>query len=445
METPFSGTWSALLRDLILEERIPEAPPGITREVVLPQLKGKTLVLIGVRRSGKTTQMMRMMAGLRQQGVARENILHMNFFDDRLAGFGRMQFQELVEAFYSTRKGNTEPAYAFLDEIQEIEGWEGFVNRAQEQLKWRIYLTGSSARMLSKEVASSMRGRSLTYELFPYSFREFLRARALPEAVDSIESRSMIRMGCEAYLVEGGFPETTGLDDRLRTQLHQSYFASILQRDLIFRNNASHPLVVRDLALKLMHDNGTLQSINRLTGTLKSMGHSAPRPFVAACLDWTHDAFLFFPVPIHTNSFTKRQANPCKWYCVDQGMVRSIVSKFTADRGRLLENMVFLSLRRQGIQPAYHRTKSGKEVDFVWKGEDGRMQLIQVCWDLSVEATREREVSAMVEAITELKAADARIITWETNYETPDFESGTKVKIRTQSAWRFLLEEKAPV
>ena len=440
-----SANWPVLLRELVESRKIPETAPGIARDVIVQSLPGKATVLIGVRRAGKSTLMARLMGSLREQGVPRDDILHLDFFDERLAGFGRGQFQEIVEAFLADRNGSQGVVHAFFDEIQETDGWEGFVHRVQQQSGWRIYLTGSSARMLSKEVATSMRGRALTYELFPYSFPEYLRARNLPAEPDSDEARALIRRGCESYLEEGGFPEVLGQSEQVRTRLHQEYFHSILQRDLILRNDAAYPMAVRELTLKLMHDNGTLQSVNRLTGILKAAGHPAPKPFVADCLQWMHDAFLFFPVPIHSNSATKRKANPCKWYCVDPGMVRSVVSKFTADRGRLLENLVFLSLRRRGYAPAYHRTKSGKEIDFVWKGDDGRLHLIQVCWEMETGSTQERELGALTEAIAELKPARARIITWEAMKEFTGIDGKAKIRIETLPAWRFLLEEKTPI
>jgi predicted AAA+ superfamily ATPase len=296
--------------------------------------------------------------------------------------------------------------------------------------------------MLSKEMATRMRGRSLSHELFPYSFKEFLRARNLPESVDGDEAKAIIERACEAYLEQGGFPEArlgSGTDaerEFIRTKIHQEYFSSIVQRDLILRNDAEHPAAIRDLTLKLIHDNGCTHSVNRLTEHLKAAGHSVSKTFVGNCLDWMHDAFLFFPVPIHTNSATKRKSNPNKWYCIDTGMVRSVASKFTADRGRMLENMVFLALRRNGVAPAYHRTASGKEIDFVWKGEDGKPRLIQVCRELRDPATLKREASALDEAIRELKPVQAAIVSWQTAGE---LEAGGR-PVEIVPGWRFLLD-----
>lgn len=375
------------------------------------------------------------MAGLRSQGVPRRNILHLDFFDERLAGFGPDHFQSVVDAFLADGGPIKGKVHAFFDEIQETTGWEGFVHRIQQSLGWQVYLTGSSSRMLSKEIATRMRGRSLAYELFPFSFREYLLALRLPQSPQDAESRAAILAACDRYLEQGGFPESVGISEATRIRLHQEYFSTVLQRDLILRNDSPHPAAVRDLALKLMHDNACLHSVNRLAAALQEAGHTATKTFVAGCLDWMHDALLFFPLPIFTRSESKRLANPRKWYCVDTGMVRSVASRFTQNEGRTLETAVFLHLRRRGVEIAYHRTKSAKEVDFVYKDEGGKIQLLQVCWNMEDAGTREREVSALSEAVRELKPQEVAVITHRQE-EVLEI-SGKRVKIIP--AWRFLL------
>ncbi len=226
-----------------------------------------------------------------------------------------------------------------------------------------------------------------------------------------------------------------GLSEVTRVRLHQEYFSAVLQRDLILRNDSPHPTAVRDLGLRLMQDNACLQSVNRLTTALQAAGHSASKTFVASCLEWMHDAFLFFPVPIFSRSAAKRQANPKKWYCVDTGMVQSVASRFTQSDGRTLENAVFLSLRRRGIDVSYHRTRSAKEVDFVYRDEAGRTGVIQVCWDMGDESTRSREISALEEAIRELKPHEARIVA--TGRPEDLVLAGSRVEV--VPAWRYLL------
>ncbi len=224
-----------------------------------------------------------------------------------------------------------------------------------------------------------------------------------------------------------------GIDERLRVRVHQEYFHSILQRDLILRHDVEHPSALRDLALRLMHDNASLHSLNRLTETLKGMGHSLSKTFVQNCLEWLHDAYLFFPLPIFTNSHTKRQANPKKWYAIDPALVRSVASKYTSDSDRLLENLVYLSLRRRGLEPSYVRTRSGKEVDFIYQDE-GSWQLLQVCWSLTEAATRKRELSALEHAFGETDADRAVVVTWR---ESEMLKVAGK-PVEVVPAWRYL-------
>ncbi len=186
----------AVIRELVETRRIPETPPGIPRGLNPDVLPGKATVLMGVRRSGKSTVMAQWMAALISRGVRREDILHLDFFDERLAGMGKDDFQWIVEAFLAERGRSQAKVHAFFDEIQETSGWEGFVHRIQQNLGWQVYLTGSSSRMLSREIATRMRGRSLSYELFPYSFPEYLRASGLPERPDSEEDKAVIMDAC---------------------------------------------------------------------------------------------------------------------------------------------------------------------------------------------------------------------------------------------------------
>lgn len=426
----------ALIRELVETRRIPEILPGIPRALQAEVLPGKATVLMGIRRSGKTTVLSQWMAGLRSQGVSRRNILHLDFFDERLAGFGPDHFQSIVDVFLADGGPIKGKVHAFFDEIQETTGWEGFVHRIQQNLGWQVYLTGSSSRMLSKEIATRMRGRSLSYELFPFSFREYLQALRLPPSPQDAVSRAAILAACDRYLEEGGFPESVDISETARIRLHQEYFSTVLQRDLILRNDSPHPVAVRDLALKLMQDNACLHSVNRLAAALQAAGHSASKTFVAGCLDWMHDAFVFFPVPIFTRSESKRQANPRKWYCVDTGLVRSVASRFTQNEGRTLETAVFLHLRRRGLEIAYHRTQSAREVDFVYRDEAGKARLLQVCWNMEDAGTREREISALTEAIRELKPAKAAIIT----HRQEEILEASGMRVPVIPAWRFLLD-----
>jgi predicted AAA+ superfamily ATPase len=251
----------------------------------------------------------RLLAG----GVPRENILYLNFFDDRLHNLRQDGLGKITEAYYSLfpEKKNTEMVHCFFDEIQAIPGWEPFVDRLMRTEKCQIYLTGSSARMLSKEIATQMRGRALSWELFPFSFREFLDWKGIESADPlSTKKRLLVRKAFDEYWETGGFPEVAGLNRGLRIKTHQEYLHAILFRDLVERHDVSHPKAVTDLAHWLVDNTASLYSVNNLTGYLKSLGHKVPKSAVSDYLAWFEDAYFLFTVRLFDASLPAATPTP---------------------------------------------------------------------------------------------------------------------------------------
>ena len=219
------------IKSIILDFQELELETGTPRRLKVEGITGKAAILIGVRRGGKSTYLFQIMDRLLQEGVPRQNILYLNFFDDRLHGLQREGLGAIIEAYYSLypEKKNTEKVYCFFDEIQTVEGWEPFVDRLMRTEKCEVWLTGSSARMLSKEIATQMRGRALSWELFPFSFREFLDHQGIDHAEPlSTKKRFTIQKAFDEYWETGGFPEVAGLDRHLRIKVHQEYFRAVL-------------------------------------------------------------------------------------------------------------------------------------------------------------------------------------------------------------------------
>lgn len=319
-----------------------------------------------------------------------------------------------------------------------MPGWESFVDRLMRTEKCQVYLTGSSAQMLSREIATQMRGRALAWELFPFSFREFLDGRGV-DANKPISSkqRSNLEKGFEDYWEAGGFPEVAALERSRRIKIHQECFQAILFRDLVERHDVSHPRAVVDLAHWLVDNTASLYSINRLTGFLKSLGHKAPKDAVSKYLNWFEDAYFLFTVRLYDASQARANTNPKKVYCVDHALVTSVASGILVNSGHLLENLVFIHLRRSTPAIHYYRTRSGREVDFVSVGPDRTRRLVQVCESMASADTRWREISALGEAMTELGLADGTIVT---RYEDEVVETDAG-KITMLPAWRFLLDK----
>ncbi len=427
-----------MLKEIILDFQEIDLPTGVPRRVAVSPVPGKATVCIGVRRSGKSTFMFQLMKKLQDTGVARQNILYLNFFDDRLHSLQHDNLGVILEAYFSLYPGkkNAEKVYCFFDEIQVVPGWEPFVDRLMRMEKCEVYITGSSAQMLSREIATQMRGRALSWEMFPFSFREFLDYKGIEsDGPLSTKKRLTVQKAFEEYWETGGFPEVAGLNRMLRIKTHQEYFNAMLFRDLVERHDISHPKAVTDLAHWLVDNTGSLYSINNLTGYLKSLGHKAPKPAVSDYLEWFEDAYVLFTVRIFDASLARANTNPKKIYCVDHALVTSISSGILVNSGHLLENLVFTALRRVTPDIFYYKTKAGREVDFIAGRQGPSRMLVQVCESMADQQTRKRETTALAEAMTELKLSHGIIVT-RNEEEQIQVDSG---KIDVVPAWRFLL------
>jgi predicted AAA+ superfamily ATPase len=426
------------IKSIILDFQEISLDTGVPRRLPVEVVPGKAAVYIGVRRSGKSTFLFQVIQRLLDDGVPRENILYLNFFDDRLHKLRQEGIGLITEAYYSLypEKKNTETVYCFFDEIQAVAGWEPFVDRLMRTERCKVYLTGSSAQMLSSEIATQMRGRALPWEIFPFSFIEFLDYKGI-DSTDpfSTKKRLAVQKAFEEYWNTGGFPEVMGLNRYLRIKIHQEYFQVILFRDLIERHDVSHPKAMTDLAHWLMDNAASLYSVNRLTGYLKSLGHKAPKSAVSDYLGWFEDAYFMFTVRIFDASLARSHTNPKKIYCVDHALVTSVSSGILVNTGYLLENLVFSALRRLHPEIYYYKTKNGREVDFIVPMRDRIQMLVQVCESLADPQTRRREVAALKDAMNELGLKSGTIVT--RNEEEEIKENGGKILV--VPAWRFLL------
>jgi uncharacterized protein len=426
------------IRSVILDSQEIRLETGVPRRLRLEAVHGKAAVCIGVRRSGKSTYLFQIVQRLLDSGVPRQSILYLNFFDDRLHNLRADNLGLILEAYYSIypEKKNAETVYCFFDEIQAAPGWEPFVDRLMRTEKCEVYLSGSSARMLSKEIATQMRGRALSWEIFPFSFREYLDYKEMGSTgALSTKKRLLVQKAFGEYWESGGFPEVAGLSRNLRIKTHQEYFHAILFRDLVERHDISHPKAVTDLAHWLVDNTASLYSVNNLTGYLQSLGHKAPKSAVADYLEWFEDAYFLFTVRIFDPSLARSNANPKKVYCIDHALVTSVSSGILVNSGHLLENLVFTALRRLHPEIYYYRTKTGREVDFIVPLGGRARMLVQACESLAEPQTRKREIAALSEAMVELGQSTGTIVTRNED-ERIDGAGGT---IEVVPAWRFLL------
>jgi predicted AAA+ superfamily ATPase len=431
-----------ILKTIILDFQEVKLETGVTRRLRIEPVSGKATVCIGVRRSGKSTYMFQVIQRLLDSGVSRENILYLNFFDDRLHNLQHDGLGLITEAYYSLypEKKNVETVYCFFDEIQAVSGWEPFVDRLMRTEQCEVYITGSSAQMLSKEIATQMRGRALSWEIFPFSFGEFLDWKGIDGTGPlSTKKRLLVQKAFDEYWETGGFPEVAGLGRHLRIKIHQEYFSAILFRDLVERHDVSHPRAVTDLAHWLVDNTASLYSVNSLTGYLKSLGHKAPKSAVSDYLEWFEDAFFLFTVRIFDASLARSNTNPKKIYCIDHSLVTSVSSGILVNAGHLLENLVFTALRHTSPEIYYFKTKGGREVDFTVQMRNRPRMLIQVCESMAEPQTRKREVTALSEAMAELGLQSGTIVT-RNEEERIEVRGG---EVEVVPIWRFLLKMEA--
>ncbi|MFH1159566.1 MAG: ATP-binding protein [bacterium] len=334
-------------------------------------------------------------------------------------------------------KKSREKIYCFFDEIQVIQGWEAFVDRMMRTENCEVYLTGSSAKMLSKEIATQMRGRALSWKLFPFSFGEYLDHLSIKSFLPATTyDRIRIQKAFGDFSEQGGFPEVIGVDKHLRIKIHQEYFNSILFRDLIERYDISHPRAVVDLSRRLLENAASLYTLNGLTNFLKSLGHKVPKNSVAEYLAWFEDAFFLFTIRIFSTSYSKSNVNPKKIYCIDHALIRSVTSGVLVNSGHLLENIVFVALRRLNNSIYYYKTSANQEIDFLVQDKQRKLTLIQVCETLANPVTRQREISALQNAMNELGLSEALLVTRDESEQI----TGKKGSIEIIPVWKFLLD-----
>jgi hypothetical protein len=405
---------------LKLAEAIASPVPGFTRrDVRLPTVPGKALAVIGVRRSGKTTYLWQCLGQKLAAHTPREGLLLLGLEDDRLAGIQVADLAWLVEEYfrdYPALRGDPRVTF-FLDEVQTVPGWERFVRRMIDTEKVSLFLSGSSARLLSREVATSMRGRALEVLIYPFSFREALRhAGVEPEAAWkrlTASRRSDLDHRLRRYLTVGGFPEAQGIDERDRTALLRSYVDVVVLRDVIERYAVSNPLPLRRLQQHLLGNPAGLFSVQKFYGSLRSQGLAVAKDTLHAYLGFLEDACLIRSVSLHTASERQRMVHPRKIYPVDPGLIPIYESSGRPNLGHALETVVYVELARRGYEVSYIRTAEGYEVDFLASTPGRPPLLIQVSVDVHDPETFEREVRALAAAALMHPTAQALLLTLE--------------------------------
>lgn len=353
----------SILKRIIKDFHNRPLPDFKPRHADVPLNLDKIITIVGPRRAGKTYYLFQLINKLERQGVARNQILYINFEDERLELEGRHDL--IIEAYLELYPElDLSLSYFFFDEIQELDQWDKFVRRILDTVTKKIFLTGSNARFLSKEIATSLRGRSLSFEIMPLSFKEFLSFKEIDaQDIYSIKNISFIQNAFEEYLLWGGYPELVGIEERFKPQVLQEYFNVMLYRDLIERYMIKDVSISKYLIKRLITSFTKEFSINKLYNELKSRGISISKDRVYRIVDQIFSIYMLAYVEKHDPSVTKREMSNKKIYLHDNGFAAVTQYSFFEDRGKLLENLVFSHLRAQTDKIYF--LKNGWECDFL--------------------------------------------------------------------------------
>jgi len=418
------------------------------RLMQVERIKGKATVITGIRRCGKSVYEKLYMHSLLEDGISEENICELDFSDDRLLDL-RIEEPDLVaEAYYGIFPEKAdEKVWFFFDEIQYLNHWELFVNRLQNTRDCEVNITGSSAKLLVREIATELGGRSLPWELFPFSFEEFLEtkedaAKYRRAGHISPDAARMCRKYFEEYCRTGGFPESIMMTEHgTRVRYLQNLAETVVFRDVVARYGLNNPNAVYRQMQMLLGCMSSLISYTKLKKRLAAEQYRVSVEMVKQVTNYFEDAYMIFSVEVLSLNTAVRNTNPRKIYCVDHRLAMSVSGVLTEDIGKILENLVFVHLRRRTDLIFYAKTPEGYEVDFAVlpRGEqiteECRPELIQVCADLSEPETMEREIRALRSGMRQYKKDTGTIVTLDTEDEW-NCDEGI---IKAVPAWKYLL------
>ena len=412
-----------LLRTVIADQDryFEQARDSVKRTIPENFFNAQDIVIItGIRRCGKSTLLQQIRAS------QTENDCYLNFDDERLVSFKVEDFQMLLEVFYELF--GVQKTFYF-DEIQNVQQWERFVRRLHDTGN-KVYITGSNARMLSRELGTHLTGRYLPYELYPFSFKEFILCKH-PDLLGKNYYKTSVKGEILAlfheYFNNGGFPNFVKTGDELALK---TLFENILYRDIMVRNNITNEKEIKELVFYLAGNYARLSTNRELAEIIGVKNSTTVKNYIG----FFADSYLAFQISKYDYSVSKQLLNPKKSYFIDNGLVRRIGFSFSSNLGHLLENLVFIELMRRGKTIYYHN--KGQECDFLLVENKTVTTAIQVTYAMPNEKTRKREIDGLVDAMNTYKLSSGLIITDDMEEEFTENNN----KITIIPAWKWLLE-----
>lgn len=408
------------------------------RSLQLPLNKQRIVTVTGVRRCGKSSLLHLTINRLLASGVDKEQILYIGFDDERLANMDVSDFDEILQAYrlmYPDRPLSS--VYMFFDEIQIVKGWELFVLRVYKSYCKNVYVTGSTAQMLSGEMSSALRGWPDEYTEYPLSFKEFIAFKGIKANRYTEEGAALMANMFNSYLLTGGFPQAVLANvETERVKLLQAYFNTMLFRDMIEHYNISaSPSVVRYFLKRVFNNITKPSSVNNIYNDLKSQGLKLSKDSLYQWLDYACNIFLLHKVPKYSKSVIKQSTSLSKYYVADFALAKSVLLPQSEEKGKALENAVYMHLARHlNENEQIYYFNEGAECDFVIANDEGVKELIQVCWELD-EFNTPRECGGLCAASAATGCKKASIITCN---QAQSIHYG-ELQINVVAAWDFML------
>lgn len=431
-----------LIKTILYEWMNKPLPDTIARDIDLQKYAearpSKITAITGFRRVGKTYLLYDLIKRLLLKNM-REEMLYINFEDERIplqTGFMTALLPMFKQLFDKKIK------YLFLDEIQNMPEWSKWVRRIYDKEALRIFVTGSSSKMSSKEIPTELRGRFLSVDVFPLSFSEFLRFSNMTINAEAIkyseEERAKLSKAIDEFLTYGSMPEVVLANKNFKFEIVNSYYQSVVRRDIIERHDVRNEESLKALLRLLL--NSTSYSISKVYNTLKSLGYKVGKSTVQSYLSHVENAYFMFSLPLFSYKIKNQMQYARKLYVIDNGFINKISTKLSNNYGRLFENAVAIHLvRTSNGKELYYWKSTKEEVDFVVKQGTKVKQLIQVCYDATDVSTRERETRALIKASKELGCRDLSVITNEYESMVEEKWFGTARTIKFIPLWKWLL------
>jgi predicted AAA+ superfamily ATPase len=421
-----------------IDKRLPNViPREISLETYLRMKPKKIVVATGFRRVGKTYLLFQLLNGLLGD-KDREQAVYVNFEDERIPQ--RTEFlTELIPTI--KRTFSKEPELIFLDEIQNMPNWSRWLRRIYDNEDLKMFVTGSSSKVSSREIPTELRGRCLEVEVFPLSFKEFLRFKNTKIGLKAVqysdnESRKLARM-LDEYILHGGMPEVVLAAKEKKSEILQQYYGTVVRRDIIERFKVKNEEGLKAMLRLLL--NSTQYSVSRMYDTLKSLNYEIGKTTLLNYLNYVESSYFIHSLPIFSPKVKDQLQYARKVYFIDHGFINTLSTRFSKNIGRIYENIVAIELLRRfskkDVELYYWKDRRGKEVDFVVKDGTKIGELIQVCYDIKHYDTKKREINALQRASEELKCKRLLVITGD--YEgTEEFRNK---RITFVPLWKWLL------